>query len=427
MPRLPQPGNCINGYSIVRHLNAGAMANAYEAKSPSGEKVFFKQYKSPSVAVSWFKDFVAYNREMNRRIESPDLQRFCVRNLASFEAKFGVPTFFQVFEFVEGGHDLGAILERARKSAGAISWEQRLIMAKVIMAAIHQLHEKKIVHADLKPENIQMIEDKTIKVRWQPKLIDMDRSVLADRRAPWHGHESYVGTPRYFSPEHFEGQVPEPASDVFTCGIILYELLAQGHPFPAEDDEGYKTSVRRNTPPPPKLLGVLPDETATKLMAEKLHLCLSTDARRRPSAIELARALNGQVMVTATPEARPKAEPVASPAATVKARDASPAPTRTKLVIQGPAGSISLNVRTTLGRHLLRQASAEANRADEQQFAVEQREGQWWIEPVPSSHAMTTLNEAPLGVPTQLRNGDRIALRGRKSGMTAMPLTVKLS
>ena len=70
------------------------------------------------------------------------------------------------------------------------------------MAGIAALHEAKIVHADLKPANAYLIQDPTIAAGYQLKLIDMDFSLLADRRAPWHGHQGYVGTDNYRSPEH---------------------------------------------------------------------------------------------------------------------------------------------------------------------------------------------------------------------------------
>jgi len=426
MPRLPQPGNCINGYTIARHINSGAMANAYEATAPDGARVFFKQYKSPSVAVSWFRAFAEHNQELNRRIGSPELQRFCVRNLASFESKFGVPTYFQVFEFVEGGHDLGTILKRAHAKPSTLSWEQRLIMAKVIMASIRQLHDKKVVHADLKPPNIQMIKDETIKVGYQPKLIDMDRSVLEDRRAPWHGHESYVGTPRYFSPEHFGGRVPERASDVFTCGIILYELLAQGPPFPAEDEDGYKFAVKRNAPPPPKLLGSLRDEASSKMLIETLQRCLCLDTARRPTALDVAHALNGRTTEVTAPVPVPEPRKEKRPPPTAP----TPAPVEVKLrtlIISGPRGSVRLNVRTSLGRHLLRQVSEEAIHADPHQFSVEPRGGDWWIIPAADAHAQTTVNDTALEAPAMLKDSDIIALRGRKSGKSAMRITVQLS
>ena len=104
------------------------------------------------------------------------------------------------------------------------------------MAGIAALHESKIVHADLKPANAYLIKDPTIGSGYQLKLIDMDFSLLADRRAPWHGFQGYVGTDNYRSPEHLtRGAVPGLASDVFTCGLILYELLAGEHPYWSED------------------------------------------------------------------------------------------------------------------------------------------------------------------------------------------------
>lgn len=426
MPRLPQPGNCINGYTIVRHINSGAMANAYEAVSADGTRVFFKQYKSPSVAVHWFRAFAEHNQELNRRIGSPELQRFCVRNIASFESRFGVPTFFQVFEFIEGGHDLGTILSRAHASPNSLSWEQRLIMAKVIMASIRQLHEKKVVHGDLKPPNIQMIKDETIKVGYQPKLIDMDRSVLEDQRAPWHGHESYVGTPRYFSPEHFEGQVPERASDVFTCGIILYEMLAQGHPFPADDEEGYKSAVKQNAPPPPKLQGSLRDEVSSKILTDVLQRCLCLNKARRPTALEVAHALNGQITEGATPGL--ELEPPKENRKPSKALPPTPLEVKLRtLTFRGPLGSVRLNVRTSLGRHLLRQVNEEAVHADPHQFSVEPRGGDWWIIPSAEAHALTTVNDTGLDSPAMLKDGDTIGLRGRKTGKSVMKISVHLS
>lgn len=411
MPRLPQPGNRINGYTIVRHINSGAMANSYEAKDPDGSRVFLKQYKSPSVAVPWFKAFTDHNNELNRRIGSPELQAFCVRNLASFESKFGVPTYFQVFEFVEGGYDLGTILRQGETKPSTITWQQRLIMAKVIMASIRNLHEKKVVHSDLKPPNIQMIKDETITVGYQPKLIDMDRSVLEDRLAPWHGHESYVGTPRYFSPEHFGGRIPERASDVFTCGIILYELLAQGHPFPAEDEEQYKSLVKRNDPPLPKLRGSLKDAESTKILIETLQRCLSLNTARRPTALDVANALNGKAVEVS--------------AAVFNSE--RPSGKHRLLILSGPLGSVRLNIRTSLGRHLLGQVSRDANHADLHQFSVEPRGGEWWIIPKVEAHAHTAVNNAVLEASTTLKGGDTISLRGRTSGKSAMEITVQFS
>ena len=64
--------------------------------------------------------------------------------------------------------------------------------------------------------------------------------MLTDEQAPWHGHQGYVGSDNYRSPEHFTaGAVPGAASDVFTCGLILYQLLAGQHPYWSEDQGEY--------------------------------------------------------------------------------------------------------------------------------------------------------------------------------------------
>ena len=94
-------------------------------------------------------------------------------------------------------------------TADAVVWARHVTWAKVFMAGMASLHASWIVHADLKPTNAYLIRDATIGSGYQLKLIDMDLSLLADRRAPWHGHRGYIGTDDYRSPEHLtRGSVP---------------------------------------------------------------------------------------------------------------------------------------------------------------------------------------------------------------------------
>jgi serine/threonine protein kinase len=111
------------------------------------------------------------------------------------------------------------------------------------MAGIAALHESKIVHADLKPANAYLIEDPTIGSGYQLKLIDMDFSVLADRRAPWHGTRAMSARQLPLARALTRGAVPGLASDVFTCGLMLYELLA-GASLLADDQAEYARLVR---------------------------------------------------------------------------------------------------------------------------------------------------------------------------------------
>ncbi|MBW3654578.1 MAG: hypothetical protein KY444_00605, partial [Gemmatimonadetes bacterium] len=232
MAKKLKVGDAINGYQIDKVFGPGAMAISYAARKSSGQRVFFKQYKSPSVTVEWYRDYVRYQKELNRRIAESPARNFCVRAIDAFEAVWGGRTYFQVFELVENGADLGGIFEREAEANGghtlavpfkdARLWEQHVIWAKVLMSGINTLHAAEIAHADLKPDNAFLIEDPSIAAGFQLKLIDLDFSVLTDQTAPWHGRQGYVGTDNYRSPEHFTaGATPGAASDVFTCGLIL--------------------------------------------------------------------------------------------------------------------------------------------------------------------------------------------------------------
>lgn len=423
MPVPAKPNDVVKGYQIVEQLGKGAMAWAYSARAPDGAKVFFKEYSSPTVLVPWFEDYVKYQKELNGRVRLPSLQRFCVRHLESFVEKYYVPTFFQVYEFIEGGHDLESILDKIRANPAALNWHQRTILAKVMMAGIHQLHEQKIAHCDLKPANLQMLEDRTIEAGYQLKLIDMDFSVLSDKVAPWHGHNPYVGTPRYFSPEHLKGEVPSRESDIFTCGIILYELLGSGHPFPSESDEAYFEYIKAHKVASPKLVGSLTTPDSTQNLVDTIYKCLSPDPAERPSAREVNLALNGKmaVPVSSTPIPSKTAETPRPPEPSAPEPGLRSGPIK----LTSKAGrSLAFNVTTSVGKHLLRQVDEDSRFADDLQFTLERRGLEWWITPQSGTTNFTVLNGETVLVTTILSGGDCIEIGGRASGKKIMPLKV---
>ncbi len=428
MPRVLKAGDKIRDYSIVTPLNTGAMANAFAAQGPDGRKVFFKQYKSPAVGVEWFSAYVEYQKELNRRVMDPLLKRFCVHQLDSFVFKFGVDTFFQAYEFIEGGHDLGHIIEKIRKDPASLNWQQRLILAKVMMAGIHQLHEQKIAHCDLKPPNLQMLVDPSIKAGYQVKLIDMDFSVLSDRKAPWDGHVGYVGSPHYFSPEHLNHQIPGPSSDIFTCGLILYELLGDGHPYPADDDAEYAYKVKAYKAPLPKMVGALPDEAANTHLATTIRRCLSPKSADRPTAKDVNLALNGKGAPVAPPAAAPTIPPPVevAPAAPVPVNPVPPPNSVALKLSNATGGALTFNVSTPVGQPLLRQLGEEARFAHEHQYTLDRRGVEWWLAPQNDTPNHTLLNGTPVLEPTLLKTGDKIELGSRTTGRTILPLIVTL-
>src|SRR6187431_1033525 len=304
MAKKLKVGDTIHGYQISKVFGPGMMAISYAAQARSGEKVFFKQYKSPAPTVVWYAAYVAYQKELNARIRNGRAAHFAVRQLDAFQAIWGGPCYFQAYEFVEHGGDLQQMLDMERerhrltKASPAREpavWARHVTWAKVLTAGIAALHESSVVHADLKPANAYLVEDASLGTGYQLKLIDTDFSLLADRRAPWHGFQGYVGSDNYRSPEHLmRGAVPGPASDVFTCGLILYELLAGEHPYWRDDQTEYAALVRAYAAKPPALLGSLPAPALNAAVSAALHRCLSPDPAARPTAGALRDILSGR-------------------------------------------------------------------------------------------------------------------------------------
>ena len=333
MAKKLKVGDVIHGYRVTTVFGPGMMAISYGAQGPGGEKVFLKQYKSPAPTVVWYDEFVRYQHELSERVRHGNASHYAVRQIDAFEERWGGACYFQAYQFVEHGADLQHILDEEReehrrtKSAATRDpavWARHVTWAKVLVTGVAALHEAKVIHADLKPANAYLIQDPSIAAGYQLKLIDMDFSLLADRRAPWHGHQGYVGTDNYRSPEHLKrGSAPTTASDVFTSGLILYELLAGTHPYWNEDQAEYARLVQTYAAKPPALLGLLPPPASNAEVSATLYRCLSPDPAARPSAAELRAVLSGR-------GTRPAASPrPVSPATT---RPASPPKTATSAV-----------------------------------------------------------------------------------------------
>jgi hypothetical protein len=441
MAKKLKVGDVIRGYRITKVFGPGMMAISYAALAPSGRKVFFKQYKSPAPTVVWYKDFVAYQKELSARVVRGKADNFAVAQVDSFEEVWGGRCYFQAFQFVENGADLQQVLDKEREAHRATRkaptsdpavWARHATWAKVLVAGIAALHDVKIVHADLKPANAYLIEDPTIASEFQLKLIDMDFSVLADRRPPWHGHQGYVGTDNYRSPEHLvRGSVPVPASDVFTCGLILYELLAGRHPYWSEDQSDYARLVQGYRAEPPALLGPMPWPASNADVSAALHRCLNPDPARRPTATELRATLSGRdrkpapAPAPAPAGAGPRPAAPAAPTAAPAAGGASLVSEAVELLAPG-GGSLKVRIRTELGKMLMRQFGPDSEFWDDPQCVLERSpSGQWTVRPAGATTNQTLVNGRALSAAHPLRAGDRIAVGNAAKGIAKLPLVVR--
>ena len=457
MAKKLKAGDILGAYRITKVFGPGAMAISYGAQTRTGEKVFFKQYKSPAPTVVWYKPFVAYQKELSSRVRNGKAGHFAVRQLDAFEAVWGGPCYFQVYEFVENGADLQQMLDAEREhhrltgkapAREPAIWARHVTWARVLMSAMAALHADKVVHADLKPANAYLIADPSMGAGYQLKLIDMDFSLLADRKPPWHGFQGYVGTDNYRSPEHLQrGAVPGLASDVFTCGLILYELLTGEHPYWHDDQADYARDVQAYTAKPPALLGTMPAPAGNAEVSAALHRCLSPDPSQRPTAAEMRAILSGRApgAVTVRAPAAPVAKAVEASGAGRRAplpsagpgsaRTAVPPAAKTArepivsdgIELYAPGGrALRLRIRTELGKAILRPFGPDGEFWDDRQCVLERNAGrQWMIAPVAGATNDTLVNGQTLTSPRVLRQGDQIAVGREAKGIAKLPLAVR--
>jgi len=427
-------GDVRNGFEVIsERISRGAMAQGYRAKK-NGRVVYLKQYLSPRPLIDWYDGYVEYQKELKRRIQTSDVKDFSYEFIDFFEAtrpprnNASSKNYYQVFEWVDGGKDLSHIIAELNENASAYTWKQRLIWAKVIMGSIAKLHEQKIAHIDLKPENLILIPA-DIGAGYRLKLIDMDFSILTDDEAPWHGKSGYIGTPGWLSPEHLQGQKPDKASDVFTCGLILYDLLGQGNPYKnSGTDDKYKENVLAHSAPEITLFQAMPKGNDSQVI-DVLFRCLSVDPSNRPTANDVNLALNAKgyvadevvEIVTIT---EPEGVDVSGDMASSEDVDSS----ISCLELHFGGKTIKMKITTILNMRLVKEFGEDHRVWDkENQMTLKHISGVWSVihnsvapnETLLNSHAVTSAQE--------LKTGDTLAVGKECKGIIKMPMTVKIN
>ena len=395
MAKVRKEGAVIGGYCLTTApVHTGAFTICYHAER-DGVKVFFKQYKSPACTIPWYKGYRDYIKAVRKRIEEGACVGSTYEILDTFEDGGEL---FQVFEFVPDQKDLKKFLDShdADRPGRCASWDQRVIFSKLLMDCVKKFHEEEIVHADLKPENVVLIEDSSIGTGYCFRLADMDFSILSDVQAPWHGKQGYVGTPGYMSPEHLNGEVPEPASDVFTCGIILYELLCNDDPYALGAGDDYRNKVIANDVKEPVLLSDYPGQSA-ETVKKILKDCLNANKGKRPTAEDVHQVLLGTRTAVAN-----------------------------SISLVSSLGHITANITTSFGKHTLRNVGGnDAQFADPQQFTLAKEDGKWFVVPNMKATNETLLNGRQVTDRTVLEVGDQLAVGREAKGIVKMPMTVE--
>jgi formylglycine-generating enzyme required for sulfatase activity/predicted esterase len=177
--------------------------------------------------------------------------------------------------------------------------ERFLEIGVALSDALAAAHEKGIVHRDLKLANVMATSDGHVKILDFGIAKGMEGTDPAEATRTFSGATAIgqvMGTPSYMSPEQIEGRAVHSASDIFSLGIVLYEMATGRRPFRGESEAGLLSSILRDTPARPSEIRTgLP-----KSIDALIESCLEKDSARRPSAREV-----GQTLRRLQPEVNP--------------------------------------------------------------------------------------------------------------------------
>ena len=203
-------------YEILELIGIGGMADVYLADDiTTGRKV----------AVKILKEEYLTNEDFKRRFrnESKAIALLSHPNIVKiYDVSFGERVQFIVMEYVPG-----ITLKEYIQQQGKVGWKETVHFTVQILRALQHAHDNGIVHRDVKPQNVMLLQDGTVKV--------MDFGIA--RFARENGRtisEKAIGSVHYISPEQARGEVADERSDIYSVGIVMYELLTGQLPFDGE-------------------------------------------------------------------------------------------------------------------------------------------------------------------------------------------------
>ena len=283
-----QTGSVIDRYEVVARISAGGMGEVYRARDPLLER-----------------ELVLKVLPQRAQFNSDALERF-VREARAASA-LNHPNIVTIYAIGEADncHFIAMELVKGRtlRQVGKDNATVKVVadVGSQAARALAVAHEAGIVHRDIKPENVMLRDDGYVKV------LDFGIAQLSQTDGAESGNDSrltrpgmVVGTMRYMSPEQATAGEVTSASDIFSLGIVLYELAAGRHPFDASSDMAVLSSIiLREAPPASRFNPRLPRD-----LDALLSRMLSKTPASRPSAIEVATLLGAMAEpVTATPNA----------------------------------------------------------------------------------------------------------------------------
>jgi tetratricopeptide (TPR) repeat protein len=269
-------GKRLGAYTLISELGSGGMGTVYRATGPEGQ-VALKVVHPHLVGREQFRERFQREVEIGGRIRHDNV----VATLDAGEIETeGRTTLYLAMELVEG-QTLRALLDEL----GTVPEELCRHIGREVARALGAIHETGVLHRDLKPENVLITPDHRVKV------MDLGVALLAEESLRLSRTGVFVGSVLYAAPEQFADRQADARADLYTLGLLLYELATAQHPF-RSDDVVRVIQGQRETParPPAELnpqLSPFFEEIVTTLLAKQPE-------QRFASAAQLLEALEGE-------------------------------------------------------------------------------------------------------------------------------------
>ncbi len=272
MPELKTPKK-LGRYKIVRELGRGAMGVVYEGHDPLvGRRVAIKTARRDLLESSPRTDELM-ERFLREARAAGALNHPNIVTIYDAGEEDGVA--YIAMEFLDGT-DLSKLIEKQRR----FTVDETIRITATVCGALSHAHANGVIHRDIKPSNIVMLANGTLKVA------DFGIARVSDSQLTQEG--SMIGTPHYMSPEQFMGHPVDGRSDVFSVGVILYELLTGEKPFFGNSLNAVMHKVLHVEPVPPRQLNYAVADCLSRIVMKALS---KSPADRYASAGDLCAAL----------------------------------------------------------------------------------------------------------------------------------------
>lgn len=223
-------------YEIVELIGVGGMADVYKATDIIDDK---------TVAVKILKNKFADNEDFLRRFrnESKAIAVLSHPNIVKIlDVNFTDKIQYIVMEYIDG-----ITLKEFMEQQGVLKWKDAIHFTVQILRALQHAHDRGIVHRDIKPQNIMLFQDGTIKV--------MDFGIARFAREEGKTlSDKAIGSVHYISPEQARGEITDEKSDIYSVGVMLYEMLTGQKPFDGDNPVSVALMHMQYTPKNPKAI-----------------------------------------------------------------------------------------------------------------------------------------------------------------------------